>query len=74
MMAGEWASVENPGDKAAWLRQARSQIKSMPGIKAVVKFDSKRFEEGRWLDWRSTSSSSALGAFREMARDPYLDR
>jgi hypothetical protein len=74
MMAGEYGSVERyPGEKAAWFRTTRQQIKAMPRIKAVVYFDSLRQEAGVWRNWRPDTSPDAYLAFREMARDPYFN-
>jgi hypothetical protein len=68
-MAAETASCEQGGDKGAWIRQTRGDIKaSFPNLKAFVWFD-----ENRDCDWRAESSAGALAAFREMAADPYFN-
>ncbi len=75
MMAGEYGTVERySGEKAAWFRNVRSQVKAMPGIKAIVYFDSLRYEAGVWHDWRPDSTPESWTAFVELARDPYYDR
>jgi glycosyl hydrolase family 26 len=70
VMIGEFGVMEGkPGAKAAWIRQAEQQVRSQfPAIRAVVYFDSNHDS----YDWRVTSSSSALAAFRAFARDDYF--
>jgi endoglucanase len=69
LMVGEFGAQErNPGDKAAWLTEARDALKTkFPGIKAVIYFDANKD-----YDWRVTSSPETLGAFRDMANDPWF--
>jgi hypothetical protein len=61
MMIAETASSEIGGDKAAWIRTAFAQDlpRRLSAVKAVVWFD--RDAE---LDWRISSSATALNAFR----------
>lgn len=74
MIAGEYGSVERyPGEKAQWFRTAREQLKQMPGIKAIVYFDSRRLEGGVWRDWRLDTSSGSMAAAIELANDPYFN-
>lgn len=70
MMIGEFGVMERAaGQKAAWFRQADVQLRTqLPAIKAVVYFNS--VDSG--MNWRVTSSSTALAAFRAFARDPYF--
>jgi hypothetical protein len=70
MMVGEFGVQERgPGEKAAWLADARQTVKTQfPSIGAVVYFDANRE-----YDWRVDSSDSALAAFRDWARDPYFN-
>jgi len=69
LMVGEYGAQErNPGDKAAWLTEARQALKTkFPGIKAVLYFDANKD-----YDWRVTSSPQTLAAFRDMANDPWF--
>ena len=69
LMVGEFGAQErNPGDKAQWLTEARDALKTkFPGIKAVLYFDANKD-----YDWRVTSSSQTLAAFRDMANDPWF--
>lgn len=63
LMIGETASSEHGGDKAAWIRRAflTDLPSAMPRIRAVVWFN-----EDKETDWRVNSSSSSLGAWREV--------
>jgi hypothetical protein len=69
LMVGETGVQEGkPGEKAAWLNQARRQIRSrFPAIRAFVYFNSDSSYPW-WID----SSRSALDAFRSMALDPHF--
>jgi hypothetical protein len=70
MMVGEFGVQERgPGEKAAWLADARQAVKTrFPAIGAVVYFDAEAL-----YDWRVDTSDSALAAFRDWARDPYFN-
>ena len=72
MLIGEYGTVEAaPGAKAAWFRQADREIKTQfPALRAVVYFNSGHMN---YLNWRVTSSKSALAAFRAFAKDPYFE-
>ena len=70
IMVGEFGVQErNPGDKAGWITAAREAIKAdFPLMRAVVYFNSNKD-----YDWRLATSDSALGAFRDMANDPWFN-
>jgi hypothetical protein len=70
IMIAESGSVEAGGNKAAWLADAATWIKAHPDIAALVWFDTDRSSSR--LDWRASSSPSALSAYMTMARDPYF--
>ena len=74
MVIGEFGTVEGaPGAKAAWFAQAARAIRTQfTQIRAVVYFESKHQNFGRYFDWRVTSSRSALSAFQAFAHDPYF--
>lgn len=63
IMVSETASVEQGGDKAAWIRSAfLSEIPShFPRIRAVVWFHARKE-----ADWRVNSSTTALSTFKEV--------
>ncbi len=66
IMIAEFASTEQGGDKAAWIRDIPGYLKtSMRDIDAIVWFDLKKE-----TDWRINSSERAMAAFREIMRDP----
>jgi len=68
----EFASVEQGGDKAAWLRDAYARMRAYPGVKAVVYYDS--LERGRisTQDWRVATSSASLASFRSAIKPTYF--
>jgi hypothetical protein len=71
MMVAESGSTEDlshPGRKAAWFDHARTTLKGMPGIKAVVWFDSAADCPTWWLD----STPPTFAAFQRFARDGWL--
>jgi PKD domain len=66
LVLAEWGSAEDPsspGRKAQWITDAGTLMKSWPQLRAASYFD----ETGS-CDWRLTTSASALGAFRDLAR------
>jgi hypothetical protein len=69
MMLGEWGVLERgPDEKARWLHDARSALRSrFPNIAAVVYFNADSSDDGVFYDWRIDSSPSALDAFRALA-------
>lgn len=70
MLIGEFASSENGGDKAAWIRDAFQRIRAQyTQIRAVVWFDINKE-----TDWRTNSSPESLAALREaVSGDGWLD-
>jgi hypothetical protein len=75
MLVAEFGTVEGtPGAKAAWFAQADRALRTqLPGIRAVVYFDSDHPAFGHYFDWRVTTSPSSLAAFRAFAQDPYFN-
>lgn len=65
----EFASAENGGNKAAWVKDAlQTQVPAtFPRVRAVMWFN---FNKER--DWRVDSSVASLDAVREALRTPYL--
>jgi beta-mannanase len=67
IMIGEFASTEDGGDKAAWIRDAYERIRhDYPQIRAAV-----WFHVDKETDWRINSSPQSLQAFREAVADDY---
>jgi membrane-bound metal-dependent hydrolase YbcI (DUF457 family) len=67
LMIAETGSVEEGGNKAAWVRRAMRVLPRYTHIKALVWF-SDIHPDG--TDWRVDSSPSALNAFRQALRVP----
>jgi hypothetical protein len=65
LMIGEFGAQERkPGEKAQWLKDAGTTLKTkFPAIKAVVYFDVKKR-----YNWRINTSPSSAAAFRSMAK------
>jgi hypothetical protein len=61
IMIVEYASSENGGDKAAWIRDAFATMRQMPAVWAAIWFN--LIYQG--VDWRVESSPAALTAYRE---------
>jgi hypothetical protein len=71
LMIGEWGLMErNPGDKAAWIREAQAVVRDqLPAIAAVLVFSVDHI-----FDWRVTTSPDSYAAYGEWARDPYFNQ
>ncbi|HEX2027909.1 MAG TPA: cell wall-binding repeat-containing protein [Nitriliruptorales bacterium] len=68
LMVSETSSTEVGGDKAAWIAQARSDLKQrFPSVAGLVWFHVDKEQ-----DWRIDSSTAAFSAFRDLAHDPYF--
>lgn len=68
----EFGSVEEPGDKAAWLTDAYEQIAKRPEIKAVVYYDNAEQGLKGEQDWNIDSSSESEQAYREAVADDHF--
>jgi beta-mannanase len=70
LLIAEYGCMEGAvGQKASWFTAAQNDLKTqLPGIRAVVYFDSFRT-----YDWRVHSSTSAFNAFRSMGLDAYFN-
>lgn len=70
VMIAEFSSAERGGSKGDWIAAARSALKSrFPSVAAVL-----WFHVNKETDWRATSSSAALTAYRSMGADAYFAR
>jgi beta-mannanase len=71
LMLAEFGTREKePGAKAAWFRDALRSLKAERSrLKAVVYFNNLHT-----CDWRITSSSDSVAAYRGVGLDPYLNR
>jgi hypothetical protein len=72
VMIGETSSVES-GNKAAWITDALSnQLPNhFPRVKAVIWFNFRIYEQGKWWEWPIESSSGAQAAFRTAIASAY---
>ena len=70
LMIGEFSSAEQGGDKAVWISDVLTRIKSSyPRVKALCWFN---IDKER--DWRVNSSVSAEAAWRGSISDSYFDK
>lgn len=66
LMIAEFASTEQGGDKAKWIKEIPGYLKSsMRAVNAIVWFDVKKES-----DWRITSSEKSLAAFKAIMKEP----
>ena len=67
IIIGEFASTEEGGDKAAWIKQAFDDIRNkFPQIRAII-----WFHITKETDWRINSSDASLKAYAEAVADDY---
>lgn len=73
IMIGEYASVENGGNKADWIHYAYLYTHySFPKIKAITWFHVAKTEGTVFTDWRINSSTTSLTAYQDAIADPYF--
>lgn len=73
IMIGEFASVENGGNKAKWITDAYNYTKILfTKIKAITWFHIRKTEGTVDTDWRINSSATALTAYQNAIADPYF--
>jgi hypothetical protein len=66
LVLAEWGSAEDaatPGRKAQWIKDAGDVMRAWPQLRAASYFD-----QSGSCDWRLTTSSAALAAYRDLAR------
>ena len=67
IIIGEFASTEEGGGKATWIRDAFTAIRDKyPQIRAII-----WFHISKETDWRINSSEASLEAYRESVADDY---
>ena len=67
IIIGEFASTEEGGDKAAWIRDSFSAIREdYPQIRGLI-----WFHIAKETDWRINSSDESIAAYRESVADDY---
>ncbi len=68
IMVAETSSAEEGGSKGTWIRNSLHEMKTrFPEMRALV-----WFEVNKENDWRASSSSSSLTAYRALASDPHF--
>jgi beta-mannanase len=67
LMISEFASAEQGGNKAAWIKATYTSIQGMERLKAAVWFDTKNE-----ADWRIDSSKDSQSAFSAAISDNYF--
>jgi hypothetical protein len=71
LMIGEFGVLEqNPGDKAAWFRQAHDWIAAHPAIAAVVYFNADSTNNGIYYNWRVDTAPASFEGFRYLFSGP----
>jgi len=72
IVISEFASVEQGGNKAAWIKDAYKQIQAHPKVRGVVYYDSIEKSKTSKQDWRVASSPASLAAFRSAIAPEYF--
>ena len=73
VMISEVASVENGGNKPAWLTDAFRRIRcGHPEVKAVVYYDAIEHSHNRVQDWRMNSSKRSQKSYRKAVASRYF--
>ncbi len=73
IMVTEMATAEQGGDKAAWLRDAFTNLETRyPLVRGVLLLEATQDREWPNINWSVSSSPESLEAFREVIADPYF--
>ena len=67
----EIGTVENGGDKAAWIADAYRRVAAAPRIRAVIYYDALERSATNVQNWRIDSSRRSVSAFRRAVSPPY---
>jgi len=69
----EFASVEASGDKAEWITDAYTAMRTeYPEVKAVVYYDNREEGVKGMQDWNVDSSPESLAAYQDAIEDPHF--
>jgi mannan endo-1,4-beta-mannosidase len=72
IIVSEFASVENGGDKAAWITDAYTRFRvEYPAVKAVVYYNKREWQRNSIQDWRINTSQKSSDAYRAAVASPY---
>jgi beta-mannanase/glucose/arabinose dehydrogenase len=73
IMIAELASAEQGGDKAAWLRDCFTALKSRyPLVQGVLLLEVQSDSTWPVINWSVASSPESLAAFKQAINDPYF--
>lgn len=75
LMIGEFSSTEDGGNKANWIADAFTKIKSnYPEIKSFNWFNIEKYEAsaGKTVNWKVDSSDKSKNTFKDAIRDSYF--
>jgi beta-mannanase len=73
LMLTELASAEQGGDKAAWLRDCFSQLRTKyPLVRGVLLLEAQSDREWPAINWSVSSSPASLEAFTEATNDAHF--
>lgn len=72
IIVSEFASVEQGGDKAAWITDAYRRFRTeYSSVKAVVYYNKREWQAGKIQDWRINTSSASRAAYRAAVGNSY---
>jgi len=72
VVVSEFASVENGGNKGAWITDAYKRFRTeYPQVKAVVYYNKREWQAGTIQDWRINTSKGSRDAYRAAVANPY---
>lgn len=64
IVVSEFATVEQGGDKGAWIRDAYKRFRTdYPAVKAVIYYNKREWQGGAIQDWRINTSKSSREAY-----------
>ncbi len=72
IVVSEFASVEQGGDKGAWITDAYTRFRTKyPGIKAVIYYNKPETQVDGTQDWRIDTSPASREAYRAAVASPF---
>ena len=72
ILIGETASSEYGGSKADWITAMFKALPNYPAIRAFCWFSWEIYENGGWMDWPPTTSSTAAAAWKAALASDYF--
>jgi hypothetical protein len=72
VIVSEFATVENGGDKGAWITDAYKRFRTeYPHVRAVVYYNKREWQGGAVQDWRINTSRGSRRAYRAAVGSSY---